>query len=154
MKAIHCKTKEEFKKVLKIFEEKGWRWFSGDNPTNFIPYTNENDCVTYKNNMEYGSINHFKYFNVQVISFKEFLRLEGRAKSFPRVMLVSDDEDAPLSQWEEVEVLGFAEGADFPWIVTGDGFGEYFGYRHAKEIDAKEREAIKLLESKGYKVTK
>lgn len=159
MKAINCKTKDEFQRVLEIFEKKRWQWCDGDKPTsnvkkwyNYQSYT----CIEYDNFFGYANMQFCKNHGFQIISFEEFLQLEGRAKSFPRVMLVYDNEDDPLSDWEELEVLGYAEGADFPWIVSND-IGkewEYFGYKYAKEVDEKEREAIELLESKGYKVTK
>lgn len=157
MKAINCKTKDEFKRVLEIFEEKGWTWRSGHNPLYndhvwFI--LQERTYIDYHDMFGYGAVDAPGAAKKQIISFEEFLQLEYHAKSFPRKMLVSDDNNAPLREWERLTVLGYAEGAEFPWIVTGDDLGEYFGYKHAKDVEEKEREAIELLESKGYKVTK
>lgn len=161
MKAIHCKTKDEFKRVLEIFEEKGWKWANESKNTpldclNYWETYGEYTYIIYDNPIAYGAVTW--EYERDIITFEEFLELEGKTKeatkSFPRVMLVSDDKNDPLSNWEKIEVLGYIEGTNYPWIVAGDMKYEFYGYKHAKEIDEEEREAIELLESKGYKVTK
>ncbi|MFW6272295.1 MAG: hypothetical protein ACOC2U_00760 [bacterium] len=162
-KAINCKTKEEFEKILGIYEEKGWLWLDGEFPTHSIDKWDtysEKTCIDYSDDFGYADTNYYLSNDFQIISFEEFLQLEGKTsksktRSFPRLMLVSDDISKPIIEWEKVEVIGYlGESVIYPYITYGVSGGEYFGYKYAVEIDEKEQEAIKLLESKGYKITK
>jgi len=79
-KVIHTKTHEEFKQVLEIFDKKGWVWYSGNKPLKKIFYWNfykEKTCIDYEDNFEYAFKEWYEEKGWEVISFEEFLRLEG-----------------------------------------------------------------------------
>ena len=62
-------------------------------------------------------------------------------KTFPREMLVSDDEDAPIDEWPTRRVLAYVKGQCHPWLTTDNDIKEendeesvFFGYRYAREL--------------------
>ena len=76
---IHIKTKEEFKKVLQIFNKKKWVWCGGDKPLEFINYWDNNrkeTCIKYENRFLFASKEYYKQNDYKVISFKKFLKME------------------------------------------------------------------------------
>ena len=78
--AINCKTKEEFIKVLEIFDKKGWRWGGGDKPLDKIYYWDEykeETCIGYKNYFEYSPKEWYLEEGWKIISFEEFLEIEN-----------------------------------------------------------------------------
>ena len=83
MKSIHTKTKAEFRKVLEIFDKKKWVWSGGGNPLDYIniwDYYKEETCIDYKNNFCYCRKEWYKEKGYKIISFKEFLEMEGIPK--------------------------------------------------------------------------
>ena len=81
--AIHPKTKAEFKKVLQIFTKKKWVWSSGDKPLDYINYWNddkEETCIEYGNNFSYSRKGWYEENGYKIISFEEFLEMEGLVK--------------------------------------------------------------------------
>jgi len=77
---IHTKTQEQFKRVLEIFEKKGWRWSTGNLPTHNRTIWNdyeENTCIRYKDVFEYCNLKYYKEKGYKIISFEEFLKREG-----------------------------------------------------------------------------
>jgi len=80
---IHIKTKEEFKKVLQIFNKKKWVWGSGDKPLEFINYWDyykKETCIEYENNFRRADKEYYKKNGYKIISFKKFLKMEGIPK--------------------------------------------------------------------------
>ena len=76
---IHAKTKEEFKRVLEIFDKKGWKWYSGNEPLEKIYYWNddkEETCIRYENNFAYTNKEWYLKNGWKIISFEEFLKTE------------------------------------------------------------------------------
>jgi hypothetical protein len=79
-KVIHCKTQEEFNKVLGIFEQKGWVWRSGKSPLKGKDNWRENNnetCIEYWNGFLYCCKDYYLNDGYEIISFEEFLELEG-----------------------------------------------------------------------------
>lgn len=79
MKAINPKTQWEYDKLMEIFEYKGWVINGNMKPTdfNFFPENKENTCIQYWNYSDFGDIKSFKENWHEIISFQEFLELEG-----------------------------------------------------------------------------
>jgi len=78
-KVIHTKTIEEFTRVLKIFDKKGWIWSSGCKPLEKISFWNEykkQTCIGYENYFGYSPKEWHERNGWEVISFKEFLEME------------------------------------------------------------------------------
>jgi len=83
MKAIHCKTQNEFNKVLDIFEKKGWTWSSGEKPLELkdqFLFNSETTVIDYHDRMEYAFLEHYIRNEplYTIISFGEFLLEEEK----------------------------------------------------------------------------
>ena len=79
--AIHCKTKDQFIEVLKIFEKKGWKWNSGNNPLYGIDFWNrykEKTCIEYKDEFVFAYKELYRERAWKIISFKNFLKIKKR----------------------------------------------------------------------------
>ena len=78
--AIHTKTKEEFKRVLEIFDKKGWRW-NGVNElldkTYYWDEYKEENCIRYENYFGYSPKEWYLRNGYKIISFEEFLEIEN-----------------------------------------------------------------------------
>lgn len=74
--AINCETKEQFKRVLEDFEEKGWSWRSGLKPTRRIEdwsdFDDEEVYLEYGNDIRYAYIEKNKYC-YKIIKAKDYL---------------------------------------------------------------------------------
>lgn len=70
--AIHCKTEEEAKELLRMADEFGFKW-CGNN--RFIEYTrwmvNEENTCYYISEGKYGDINYTDELDTIIIEFKE-----------------------------------------------------------------------------------
>lgn len=79
-RVIHCETREQFNKVLEIFQEKGWVWCTGTLPLEnkiFWEVYKEETCLRYGNFFAYSPKKDYMKYNCEVISFEEFLKLES-----------------------------------------------------------------------------
>jgi len=110
---INVKTKEEYNKLMEIFEKKGWRWYSWALPTQdrdtWDIYKN-NTCITYEDKFTYESIDYFKEEWYNIISFEEFLKQEGIEQEYEEqefkegekiLVRHNNDEYEEPSEWEE-----------------------------------------------------
>jgi len=79
-KVICCKTREEFNKVLEIFEKKGWKWYSGDKPTNLLEeyWCDDRDIYVEYSDRFSRSYDITDYTRCIILSFNEFLKEESR----------------------------------------------------------------------------
>ncbi len=88
------------------------------------------------------------------LSFEEIFGGIKKELTFPREMLVRDSEN---ESWHRDTIIGYCRGLKFPFLTYGISDDNYYAYKIGKEIEQiprKEQKAIKLLESKGYEVTK
>lgn len=69
---VHCRTKEEYDRLMQLYEQAGWRWCGGDMPTS-EPFSefNHYDC---NDRFQCGSR---AWSGETVISLSEFLRIQG-----------------------------------------------------------------------------
>lgn len=80
---VHCKTKEEYDRLMQIYEDAGWGWCSGgEKPTewNAWRYADEDGrCICAKDNFGHGSLKYHREKS-KVISLSEFLSEQGLDK--------------------------------------------------------------------------
>ena len=78
MKAINTKTQEQYNELMRMFEEKWWKWLDWEKPTekNYFNLYKENICIDYKDWFWYADIDFYKEKWNEIISFEEFLELE------------------------------------------------------------------------------
>lgn len=79
---VHCKTKEEYDRLMKIYEEVGWKWRDGELPTEYRHLgrhtwgdEREETCVTVQDRFSFAGRSW--YSGKRVISLPEFLRIQG-----------------------------------------------------------------------------
>ena len=78
-------------------------------------------------------------------AYKEsFLEKVEGEKTFPRMMIVSDDENFSISPVIKKEVLTYLEGHEYPYITNDDEGGTFYGYKFAKEIE--ENTIVKVID--------
>ena len=105
--AIHCKTKEEFRKVLEIFDKKGWRWITGDKPLECVNDWNdykEETCIRYEDDFGYSPKKWYLRNDYKVISFKKFLEIEGiilPEKIARQEMILNFKEQMKFRAWDK-----------------------------------------------------
>ena len=89
--SINCKTKEEFIKVLGIFDKKGWRWSGRDKPLENIYCWDdyeEETCIGYENYFQYTYKEWYLKNGYKVISFEEFLEIESMPEEIVRQEMI------------------------------------------------------------------
>lgn len=96
----------------------------------------------------------FYSYDVQVsgargnFSYKESFLEKVEEKTFPRMMMVSDNE-SPSSN-NRRKVIAYIEGHNYPYIVDNRGGDSFNGYKFAKEIEEsreiKENTIVKVID--------
>jgi hypothetical protein len=76
---VQCKTKDEFNRLMQIYEDAGWHWRAGQNPTEFDCWDDEEErtCLDIHNDFRTDSISRWESHGYSVLSFTEFLRKQG-----------------------------------------------------------------------------
>jgi len=72
---IHTKTQEQFNELMRLLEDAGYKWRSGQLPTLYLIYWNYNKgstCVSleYEKYIAYGDISQ----NTNVITFDDYVK--------------------------------------------------------------------------------
>lgn len=80
-KAIHCKTKEQFIEVQKILFRKGWNRIINSDVLDERDCYEEKSCILYNDKFRYRDTNQYKKRWYTIISYKEFLKMEGVEES-------------------------------------------------------------------------
>jgi len=77
--AIHTPTKEQFKHVMEVFDKKGWHWAGGLKPLERLDSFEykEETCIRYEDNFGYACKYYYEEKGYKVISYSEFLEMEG-----------------------------------------------------------------------------
>ena len=99
-KWIHVRTEAQYDKVMVIFENKWWVWIGWEKPTAASIWNayKKDTVVDYNNWFEFCDVDRFNKRWIEVISFEEFLSLEGKEefKMFEKVLV----RDAEIDDWE------------------------------------------------------
>lgn len=75
--AIQCKTKEEFKFLMELYEKREWKWYDGDKPTENIDdwdHNREKTCVNLSDKFTYSSKEYFKKQGYKIFELNEILK--------------------------------------------------------------------------------
>ncbi len=75
--AIQCKTKNEFKFLMQLYDKRGWKWYDGDSPTKNIDLWNQykqNTCVEFSDRFTYSTINYFKKEGFKIFELDKILK--------------------------------------------------------------------------------
>jgi hypothetical protein len=84
--AVHTPTQKDFDKLMEAYEKKGWKWRSGERPTEItdigkilgskvIDSYKKNTCVFYGNNFGFWSKDLYIAHGYRIISVKEAVKL-------------------------------------------------------------------------------
>lgn len=74
---INCKTKDEFKFLMRLYEKGGWKWYDGDKPTENIDLWDQykqKTCVDFDDRFSYGTIKQFKDQDFKVFNLDDILK--------------------------------------------------------------------------------
>jgi hypothetical protein len=153
------------KKVLKLAEDVGFEKSEVD-PFNAFSKSDLMYYAVLQNKMTIFDLTHvdknslhnvvsadyFADFEKQVRMSLE--KIEKKELTFPRDMMVSDDEDACCEDdWHVKTILGYCEELEFPWLYEGHAEDEFYAYKFAKEIDERQDITQKQIEKNlGYKI--
>lgn len=99
---VHTPTQEDFDRLMRAYEQKGWKWFSGDRPTKYYPWERyaEKTCVGFKNSFCYDSKSYLDMNSYQIISVDEALQrlnlsnpniMSSLLETFRKLTLSADD---------------------------------------------------------------
>lgn len=127
---VHCKTREEYDRLMKIYEEAGWRWLSLSKPSKFDGYSKyEADTgIQCEDLFQMGSTATAVKNKWKVISLADFLREQGisssksEVRSLFRKYTVFKHDDCPLQLWcrdSEIQVRKNGRKRK-TYTVTGD----------------------------------
>jgi len=76
---VNIKTQEEYNELMKIYEDAGWMWDGDNEPTTSDIWDEyrERTCVEAENLFVYGYTDSWKRGGYKIISFQEFLEIQG-----------------------------------------------------------------------------
>jgi len=74
MRAIHTPTHQDYKDLMRIFEDMGRMWVGGQKPTEYDCWSNykKETCVDDEDNFGYSSIDYYQGEGYEIIEFKEY----------------------------------------------------------------------------------
>ncbi len=122
--AVLCKTREEYDRLMKIYEDAGWLWFGGEKPTEFDGFRDVDEFVDVNDRFMTGKM----AYDRDVLSLTEFLREAGvsvtktEIRSFIKKYTVFQHDDVPFALWERDGTVQIRQGRRKAksFTVTGD----------------------------------
>ncbi|MDB5344213.1 MAG: hypothetical protein JWP89_2590 [Schlesneria sp.] len=133
---VHCKSREEYDRLMTIYEEAGWKWRGGEKPTEFEGWAGTSraeECGlsvdAYDDfrcsNSDWMSKNHPEK---KTRSLSEFIFEQGihvtvtETRSFLKKYTVFQHDDVPFALWERDGTVQLRQGRRKAksFTVTGD----------------------------------
>lgn len=74
---VHCKTREEYDILMRIYEDAGWVWCAGQKPTEYDGWDGEDCYADAKNHFLMGCIEDAELEGGTIIPLSEFKRKQG-----------------------------------------------------------------------------
>ena len=76
---VHTPTEAEFKELMQIYEDAGWVWHTGGEPTDKNIWGNygSQSCVETTNMFCFSGINYYRDSGGKIITLQEFKKLQG-----------------------------------------------------------------------------
>jgi len=80
---VLCRTEEQTKQILEIFESWHWTWADGKKPLNFLNVCwerhKEQLCIDIRDKFKCSSLDYYSnYTNFKIVSFNKFLKDKDR----------------------------------------------------------------------------
>jgi hypothetical protein len=93
MIVVHTKTEKEYERLMELYEKKGWKWLSGEEPTDFKIwfYYKKQTGIIFSDKFQYGRISYYKekYKDIEILSISEAeLRLKDRQLPKPEELTI------------------------------------------------------------------
>jgi hypothetical protein len=146
---VHCKTREEFDRLMQIYQEAGWVWSNDHNPVgekyhgeHVWNIEREETCVLCIDKFGFDCCKHFLSTGFQILTLSEFLREQGidadKQPSGPIKYMVYKQEGVDIQLWvrdgtAQIHKRG-RNGKTFTIVGDADQWVEIFfqGYASAQ----------------------
>ena len=105
--AVHCDSEEKAKKLLKAFDEAGYRWASGYSYTEYTCWTTYKEETCYIADRCFGSVEYCKEYDYTVLEFDEIEFEDASFKTcMEKIQSITDKEEkGPQSMKEEKKAI-------------------------------------------------
>lgn len=150
---IHAPTEEIAKRLCDKFDMLGLEWFSGEPYSRCLYWDKYREETCYlPSKGQYCDLSYYAEQGYEIIIIDELMDFQAKDKTFPRWMMVGDDERSIGSK--RLVLYKLPHNALYPYIaVSGDCIEEYekgeeFSiniYKYAKEIDEPEEMTLEQV---------